>query len=136
VSRFARMYALILAVLAGAVLWAALAPLARAADPQTGWASEYGPGNGVAMPFCTWTVRHQVGCGSVRIQSTTTGAAVTAPVIDYCYCLVPGSEHPSRLVDLQYGVVRALGLDPADGMFEVRVERVSQSPILPDTATR
>jgi hypothetical protein len=88
------------------------------------------------MPFCTWVLRHSQGCGSVRIQSHQTGLTVTVPVVDYCYCLVPGTTHPYRLVDLQWGVVDALGLDRGDGMYPVTLWRdeAPATAALPNTA--
>lgn len=114
----------------------------RATD---GWASHYGPGTGVAMHFCTWVRRHSDGCGWVRIRSADTGLTVIAPVIDWCYCVVPESAHPRRIVDLQWGVLAALGLpdpahpDPANpdrGLYQVSVTRGGQPEPLsvPDTA--
>lgn len=127
--------------LAVALVCSLIASPAAAGEPTAGWASEYGPGSGVAMPFCTWSLRHSVGCGWVRIQSLQTGLVVVVPVVDWCYCLVPSSPHPRRLVDLQYGVRDALGLDPHDGLWQVSVERLGQGPpgdgvVFPDTATR
>jgi hypothetical protein len=51
----------------------------------------------------------------------------------FCGCWVPNVAHPLRLIDLDPRQVAALGLDPADGLWRVRVERVSSSGI-PDTA--
>lgn len=84
-----------------------------------GIASHYGPGNGVAMNFCTWTLRHTYGCGSVMITSLETGITVTAPVIDFgdLYTGTPDE----RIVDLQWGVVDALGLDINRGLYPVEV---------------
>jgi len=128
---------LLRASLAGAAAVLLLVSSVRGAGPVEGWASEYGPGNGVAMTFCTWTLRHSEGCGWVRIQSLDTGVTVVVQVIDYCYCLVPDSPHPHRVVDLEYGVVKALGLDPSLGMYEVSVERTGTAgPLLPNTATK
>ena len=107
------------------------ASVARSAD-ETGIASHYGPGNGVAMPFCTWVLRHSQGCGSARITSLDTGITVTAPIVDYCACVVPGSAHPYRIVDLQWGVVAALGLSRSAGLYPVRVELVGGT--ISDTA--
>lgn len=99
-----------------------------------GTASMYGPGDGVAMNFCTWTVRHTEGCGVVAITSMDTGAIVTAPVVDYCDCFTGTSDE--RIVDLQYGVVAALGLNPAAGLWPVRVDPmyVAEIQSLPNTA--
>lgn len=106
----------------------------RAVDPgQVGVASWYGPGTGVATPWCTWTLRHSAGCGSLRIQSHLTGLTVEAPVVDWCSCYVGTPQE--RIVDLQWGVVAALGLDRADGLYDVTVWRTG-APALPDTAVR
>ena len=99
----------------------------------SGIASMYGPGDGVAMNFCTWDVRHTVGCGSVTISAN--GVSVTVPVVDYCDCYTGTPDE--RIVDLQYGVVAALGLDRARGLWPVTVERagaVVEAPRLPNTA--
>jgi hypothetical protein len=103
-------------------------------DGVSGIASNYGPGDGVAMPFCTWEVRHTQGCGWVRIQSHQTGLVVTVQVVDYCYCVVPESSHPNRIVDLQYGVVAALGLEVSQGLYEVTVWRTDQNIGIPNTS--
>jgi hypothetical protein len=127
------------------LVWAVVLALAavvpvRAGDGQVGVASWYGPGTGVAMPFCTWTLRHTAGCGSVRIQSHDTGLVVTAPVVDWCQCYVGTPDE--RLVDLQWGVVDALGLDREAGLYDVTLWVVAAgrslvpAPQLPDTAAR
>jgi len=108
-----------------------LASTARAGTPVTGIASWYGPGEGVAMPFCTWTYRHEHGCGSVIIRSLDTGMAAVAPVVSYCQCYVGTPQE--RIIDLQLGVVGALGLDPARGLYRVTVEPFNGT--FPDTAT-
>lgn len=84
-----------------------------------GIASHYGPGSGVAMNFCTWVRRHTYGCGLVTITSLETGITVTAPVIDFgdLYTGTPNE----RIVDLQWGVVEALGLDVRKGLYPVEV---------------
>lgn len=105
----------------------------RAGGGITGVASWYGPGNGVAMPFCTWTYRNTVGCGSVLITSLDTGQSTVAPVIDYCQCYVGTPQE--RIVDLQLGVVAALGLDPSRGLFRVTVVG-GVEPVLTDTSMR
>ena len=100
-----------------------------------GIASHYGPGTGVAMNYCTWERRHTSGCGSVTIQSHTTGLTVIVPVVDYCDCWTGTPDE--RIVDLQYGVVDALGLDRSLGLYPVTVtfgEAFMRTPTLPDTS--
>lgn len=105
-----------------------------------GIASHYGPGDGVAMNFCTWTVRHSTGCGAVEITNLETGTVVIASVIDYCDCFLGTADQ--RLVDLQHGVVHRLGFDLSRGLYPVRVEPVREAvgpiatPMLPNTAMR
>jgi rare lipoprotein A (peptidoglycan hydrolase) len=86
-----------------------------------GIASHYGPGFGVAMNFCTWTFRHENGCGSVRITSLDNGRSVSVPVVDYCDCWTTTADE--RIIDLQWGVLDALGLDRRQGLYRVRVDR-------------
>ena len=114
----------------------------------SGIASEYGPGHGVAMNSCTWVRRHSSGCGWVTITSVQSGRSVTVPVIDFCDCFTGTPDE--RIVDLQYGVRDALGLNPSAGLWPVLVEPARgagaaspQTPrpvpapsfTLPDTAT-
>lgn len=86
-----------------------------------GIASHYGPGNGVAMNFCTWVLRHEQGCGYATITSLDTGLSVRVPIVDFCDCYT-GTDN-QRIVDLQYGVLEALGLNYSGGLFEVSVSR-------------
>lgn len=101
-----------------------------------GIASHYGPGDGVAMNFCTWTLRHSNGCGWVTITSHDTGKIVTVPVVDFCDCYTNTAQE--RIVDLQYGVVAALGLDLARGLYPVTVNypdaALQPTTMLPNTA--
>lgn len=92
-------------------------PTVQAGSVQTGTASWYGPGDGVATQWCTWTLRHSQGCGYLAIQSIDTGITVVAPVIDWCQCYRGTPQE--RIVDLQLGVVSALGLDPSRGLYQV-----------------
>lgn len=97
----------------------------------SGTASWYGPGEGVATPWCTWTLRHTKGCGTVLIRADATGREVTAPVIDWCQCYV-GTDH-ERVIDLEWGVVDSLGLDRAAGLYAVTYWRVG-GELIPNTA--
>ncbi len=106
-----------------------------------GVASHYGPGNGVAMNFCTWELRHSTGCGQVSIQSHQTGVTVLVPVVDYCDCFTGTADE--RIVDLQFGVVEALGLNWEAGLYDVTVtfpeawaQPAAEPVLLPDTAMR
>lgn len=90
-----------------------------------GTASHYAPGDGVAMNFCTWGLRHSDGCGSVEVTSVDTGLTVTAPVVDFCDCYTGTADQ--RIVDLQYGVVAQLGLDLSRGLYPVVVEPAGRS---------
>lgn len=71
------------------------------------------------MNFCTWERRHSSGCGSVTITAADTGRTATAPVIDFCDCYTGTTQE--RIVDLQYGVVQALGLSLSQGLYMVTV---------------
>jgi hypothetical protein len=73
------------------------------------------------MNFCTWTLRHTEGCGSVKVTSISTGLAVRVPIVDFCDCYTGTSRE--RIIDLQGGVLAVLGLNPTEGLFRVRVER-------------
>lgn len=90
--------------------------------PEAGIASHYGPGTGVATQWCTWTLRHSASCGWVQIQSHDTGIVVLAPVVDWCQCYRGTANE--RIVDLQWGVLAALGLDPALGLYDVSLWRI------------
>jgi len=111
----------------------ALTAPVKAAEPEHGIASHYGPGTGVATQWCSWVRRHTVGCGWLRIQSGQTGLTVVAPVIDWCQCY--RGTRDERIVDLQWDVVEALGLELAQGLYPVTVVRTDAAGI-PDTAMR
>jgi hypothetical protein len=101
-----------------------------------GTASWFGPGIGVATQWCTWTLRHESGCGFLAIQSDQTGLVVYAPVIDWCECYRGTPQE--RIVDLQWGVVDALGLDRSQGLYPVSTWPIDadtgQELEIPDTA--
>lgn len=118
-----------------------------------GTASMYGPGNGAAHNACTWTRRHTVGCGSVRITAVDTGKTVVVPLVDYCDCYLGDADTSNdRLIDLQYGVVDALGLNRSRGLWHVIVTPIGAVTVttpppapaaptpptvrMPDTSTR
>jgi hypothetical protein len=73
------------------------------------------------MNFCTWTLRHTEGCGTVKVTSIATGLSVRVPVVDFCDCYTGTSDE--RIIDVQGGVLSLLGLSPLDGLYRVRVER-------------
>lgn len=128
---------LLVAALFAATILLAAAETVTATDPQVGTASWYGPGNSVATQWCTWVLRHQQGCGILAIKSLQTGRIVYAPVSDWCQCY-RGTPR-ERIVDLQLGVVSALGLSPSQGLYPVQTWRVEQdigtaAVGLPDTA--
>lgn len=87
--------------------------------PTDGIASWY-PGDVAAANWCTWPFAD---CGAVRVTSHVTGLTITVPVAMFCDCWWTSDR---RLVDLTYGQVLALGLDPADGTFAVTVEPMPQ----------
>jgi hypothetical protein len=88
----------------------------------TGTASFYSPlGLGAAMNFCTWTLRHQQGCGSVKVTALLTGLSLRVPIVDFCDCYTGTSDE--RIIDLQGGLLPLLGLDPSRGLWRVTVER-------------
>jgi hypothetical protein len=107
-----------------------------------GIASHYGPGDGVAMNFCTWERRDSEGCGFARITSLDSGRTAVVPVVDFCDCYTGTADQ--RVVDMQYGVLGMLGLDRSQGLYNVRVDRITTPAsnsiatvplMLPDTAT-
>ena len=112
-----------------------LSEAAQSAEPTvTGTASWYGPGDGVATQWCTWMLRHTHGCGFAVITSLETGITVEVPVVDWCQCFRGTPQE--RIIDLQWGVVAALGLPRSQGLYPVRVEWVASigPTTLPNTA--
>jgi hypothetical protein len=103
----------------------------RAGAPIEGWASEW-QGPGAATHDCVWP---WTDCAPRKVQSLQTGITIIVTPTMYCLCEVPGSAHPERLIDLPPSMVRALGLDPAQGLFPVAVTLLEE-PALPNTATR
>lgn len=55
------------------------------------------------------------------VTSLDTGFAVRVPIVEFCDCYT--GTNNQRIVDLQYDVVVALGLDISRGLYPVRVER-------------
>lgn len=95
------------------------------------------------MNFCTWALRHRVGCGQVQITSLDTHRTVTVPVVDFCDCYTGTPRE--RIVDLQWGVVSLLNLQLSIGLYPVTVQppsptvsitSTSQDLPIPDTAMR
>lgn len=69
------------------------------------------------MNFCTWVRRQSGPCGWITITSVQTGISLRVPVIDFCDCYTGTPQE--RAIDLQYGVVSALGLSLDQGLYEV-----------------
>jgi hypothetical protein len=102
----------------------------RAGTPETGWVSTWA-GPGAASHDCVWPWD---ACQTRAVQSLQTGVVIIVTPTMYCRCWVAGVEHPHRLIDLSPAMVAALGLDPADGLWRVRVWPVDVDTGLPDTA--
>ena len=101
-----------------------------------------GPTDGVASVWggdvaaANWCVFPWTDCGSVRVRSHQTGVEITVPVAMYCDCYWLSDR---RLVDLTFGQVDALGLNPEAGLFDVTVTPLREGIAdagLPDTAVR
>lgn len=92
-----------------------------------GLASWYA-GPGVARNDCLWPWEH---CQAITITSSQTGRSVTVTPTMFCDCYT--GTNRQRLVDLDPAALRALGLNPAQGLFPVVVQPASSST-LPDTA--
>lgn len=132
------------AIVMGFVVWGAIAPAfspTRAAcvryepvppnEPTgikgcerwgEGLATHYGPGDGAAMNFCTWELRHSEGCGAVRVTSMESGISLIVPIIDYCDCYTGTPRE--KIIDLQYGVLIRLGVESAESIAEQRTKGV------------
>lgn len=93
-----------------------------------GTASMWG-GPGAARNDCLYPWHH---CQAIAVQSLTTGLriVVTPTMFGDLYT----GTADQRIVDLDPRMVAALGLDPADGLWPVRVEPVNADTGIPDTA--
>jgi hypothetical protein len=89
-------------------------------DGATAGIASWYPGDVAAANWCTWP---WTDCGAVAVQSHATGLTITVPVAMFCDCWWTSDR---RLVDLTEGQVLALGLDPADGTFDVTVTPIAQ----------
>lgn len=88
-------------------------------------------GPGVARNDCLYPWRN---CTPIRITSLATGLTISLRPTMFCDCYTGTARE--RLVDLPPSALRALGLDPADGLFPVLVEPLQSQGTVPDTAMR
>lgn len=93
-----------------------------------GTASAWG-GPGAARNDCEWPWND---CQAIAVLSLTTGLRIVV-VPTMFGDLYTGTRH-ERIVDLDPAMVAALGLDPSDGLWPVRVTPVDGETGLPDTA--
>lgn len=77
-------------------------------------------GTTAARNDCVWP---WVACTPIRITALETGKVIVVEPAMYCDCYTGTANQ--RLVDLTLNQVYALGLDPARGLFRVRVEAAS-----------
>jgi hypothetical protein len=97
--------------------------------PTDGKASWY-PGSSAAVNWCLYPWHD---CGWIAIQSHRTGVVIRVAPHMFCDCWWTTDR---RLVDLTLRQVLAMGLDPADGTFAVRVTPMSDpNGLLPNTST-
>jgi hypothetical protein len=92
-----------------------------------GTASMWG-GPGAARNDCLYPWRD---CQTIAIQSLATGLRIVVTPTMFGDLYTGTSRE--RIVDLSPRMVAALGLDPAEGLWRVRVTPVD-APVLPDTA--
>jgi hypothetical protein len=102
-----------------------------------GTASMWG-GPGAARNDCQWPWDD---CQTISVQSLQTGLVIIVTPSMFCDCYTGTAQE--RIVDLDPGMVAALGLDPGAGLWPVRVWPVDarsglipsgQGAALPDTA--
>lgn len=93
-----------------------------------GMASMWG-GLGAARNDCVYPWRH---CQPIAITSLTTGLRIIVTPTMYCDCYT--GTRRERIVDLDPSMVRALGLEPAEGLWPVNVQPADASSGIPDTA--
>lgn len=117
------------------------APLVLAGDKIEGVASNYaGTAGFIGTPGVALPGRFG-GAYTGHINGYVTVCAdrcATFPIIDWCYCHVPNSNHPYRIVDLNYQAWDIISDKPlAEGIIPVTIElnrKPKSNPTLPDTA--
>lgn len=99
------------ALLAGLILALSASPVAATDGIASWW-----HGKVAAVPSCTWP---WTDCPPVQVQSLDTGMVIVVTPAMWCQCYVGTSDE--RLIDLTTSQLAALGLDPAQGLYRVRV---------------
>lgn len=99
-------------------------------DGPTPGVASWWHGDVAAANWCTWPWDD---CGQVAVQSHQTGLVITVRVGMFCGCLTGSPQR--RLIDLTAGQVAALGLDPADGTYDVTVTPLAAPRVLPGVPT-
>src|SRR5688500_7320805 len=96
----------------------------------TGTASAW-QGPGAARNDCVWP---WLRCVPVVVTALATGRSITVTPSMWCMCWVqtigPNGE-TERIIDLAPDQVRALGLDPSQGLWRVRVDPFRAQSVLP-----
>ena len=94
---------------------AATVSQSRAVSGVASWWASFGPGVYAALPG------YVVGT-HVTVRVCSGSRCVLAPVVTSCGCYIGTPDE--RIVDVSPGILAALGLDPAAGIYPITVERL------------